>query len=189
MMMEAASNSEPTTAIDAVFVVEGSAVNGAYVSELKTNYLIPTLEFLSHGQVEDRDFGGMDPYATQYAVVLYTTSCTSMEPCSRTYGPFTSSAKVLDCIERLQLQGSGMEALANLSEGLATAHDCFDDLHEERQMKLPPSQYNKEPSINVQKYCILFCNSPPYMRPISESRKHKGKSGNFQPPPPFLLVL
>ena len=29
---------------DIIFVIEGTAVNGAYLNDLKTNYLIPTLE-------------------------------------------------------------------------------------------------------------------------------------------------
>lgn len=29
---------------DVVFVIEGTAVNGAYLNDLKTNYVIPTLE-------------------------------------------------------------------------------------------------------------------------------------------------
>jgi len=29
---------------DVVFVVEGTASNGAYINDLKTNYIIPTLE-------------------------------------------------------------------------------------------------------------------------------------------------
>jgi mediator of RNA polymerase II transcription subunit 25 len=29
---------------DVIFVIEGTAVNGAYLNDLKTNYLIPTLE-------------------------------------------------------------------------------------------------------------------------------------------------
>lgn len=29
---------------DIVFVVEGTAINGAYIHDLKTNYIIPALE-------------------------------------------------------------------------------------------------------------------------------------------------
>lgn len=31
---------------DIIFVIEGTAVNGAYLNDLKTNYLIPTLEWV-----------------------------------------------------------------------------------------------------------------------------------------------
>lgn len=29
---------------DVIFVIEGTAVNGAYIYDLKTNYIIPSLE-------------------------------------------------------------------------------------------------------------------------------------------------
>lgn len=29
---------------DVIFVIEGTAVNGAYLNDLKTSYIIPTLE-------------------------------------------------------------------------------------------------------------------------------------------------
>lgn len=41
---------------DIVFVIEGTAINGAYLNDLKTNYLMPTLEYFSQGNIEDRDY-------------------------------------------------------------------------------------------------------------------------------------
>lgn len=35
---------EHTLQADVIFVVEGTAVNGAYINDLKTNYIIPSLE-------------------------------------------------------------------------------------------------------------------------------------------------
>lgn len=29
---------------DIIFVIEGTAINGAYMNDLKSNYIIPTLE-------------------------------------------------------------------------------------------------------------------------------------------------
>lgn len=37
---------ESPTQAGVVFVIEATAANGAYISELKTNYLIPTLEYV-----------------------------------------------------------------------------------------------------------------------------------------------
>lgn len=31
---------------DVVFVIEGTATNGAYLNEFKTNYIVPTLEYV-----------------------------------------------------------------------------------------------------------------------------------------------
>jgi len=41
---------------DVMFVIEGTAINGAYLNDMKTNYLTPTTEFFSQGNIEDRDY-------------------------------------------------------------------------------------------------------------------------------------
>ena len=37
-------NSDHTLLADIIFVVEGTAINGAYIGDLKTNYIVPSLE-------------------------------------------------------------------------------------------------------------------------------------------------
>lgn len=32
---------------DVVFLIEGTAINGAYINDIKSNYIIPTLEYFS----------------------------------------------------------------------------------------------------------------------------------------------
>lgn len=32
---------------DVVFLVEGTAINGAYINDMKLNYIVPTLEYFS----------------------------------------------------------------------------------------------------------------------------------------------
>lgn len=32
---------------DVVFLVEGTAINGAYLNDMKANYIVPTLEYFS----------------------------------------------------------------------------------------------------------------------------------------------
>lgn len=48
--------SEHGSQVDVIFVIEGTAVNGAYLNDLKTNYLIPTVEYFSQGNIEDREY-------------------------------------------------------------------------------------------------------------------------------------
>lgn len=35
---------ESTTQAEVIFVIEATSANSAYISELKTNYIVPTLE-------------------------------------------------------------------------------------------------------------------------------------------------
>lgn len=38
----------PSDQADVVFLVEDTAINGAYINDLKLNYIIPTLEYFSN---------------------------------------------------------------------------------------------------------------------------------------------
>lgn len=61
--------------------------------------------------------------------------------------------------------GGKGESHANISEGLATALHCFEELQQKR-----------EPNVTAQKHCILVCNSPPYLLPVMESQVYSGKT-------------
>lgn len=61
--------------------------------------------------------------------------------------------------------GGKGESCANIAEGLATALQCFEELQQKR-----------ESNTNVQKHCILVCNSPPYLLPVMESQNYSGKT-------------
>lgn len=64
-----------------------------------------------------------------------------------------------------RLIGGKAESHANIAEGLATALQCFEELHQKR-----------DSSTTVQKHCILVCNSPPYLLPVMESHTYSGKT-------------
>uniref|UniRef100_A0A1A9UH88 Mediator of RNA polymerase II transcription subunit 25 n=1 Tax=Glossina austeni TaxID=7395 RepID=A0A1A9UH88_GLOAU len=157
------------TLTDIVFVVEGSAANGAYINELKTNYIVPTLENFSQGPIDDREYLVSDRHSTQYGIVFYRTAANLLETTCCTFGPFTSPQKVVEIFERLPLVGGGMESCANLAEGFATAHVCFEDMKETRAPFI-------EGSMALQKHCVLVCNSPPYSIPVTECWKFAGKT-------------
>ncbi|XP_017036389.1 mediator of RNA polymerase II transcription subunit 25 [Drosophila kikkawai] len=152
---------------DVVFVIEGSAINGAYINELKTNYILPTLEHFTTGSIDEREYLIAERFATLYGIVVYRTAANLLEPVCSTYGPFLQPQKVMETIDRLPLVGGGMESCAHMAEGFAAAHGCFDDIGERRQMLDQTS---------VQRHCILICNSPPYQMPTTESWKYPGKS-------------
>lgn len=53
--------------------------------------------------------------------------------------------------------------MAALTEGLASALECFKDLVNIR-----------DPGLTAQKTCILICNSPPYNIPVLDVSSYKG---------------
>lgn len=40
------ASSEICALADVIFIIEGTAINGAYLNDIKTNYIIPTLELV-----------------------------------------------------------------------------------------------------------------------------------------------
>lgn len=62
-----------------------------------------------------------------------------------------------------RLTGGKSESNANLAEGMATTLVCFDDMRDDRFMQ-------------VQKHCILICNSAPYSMPVQECQQYENKT-------------
>ncbi|KMQ96743.1 mediator of rna polymerase ii transcription subunit 25 [Lasius niger] len=147
---------------DVIFVIEGTAVNGAYLNDLKTNYLIPTLEYFSQGGIEDREYVSENS-TTLYGIVVYHAADCLPSPCTDTFGPYSNPHKLLMVLDKLEMVGGKGESYANIGEGLATGLQCFEDL-----------QLRREPNTASQKHCILICNSPPYQTMIQESYKFAG---------------
>lgn len=63
-----------------------------------------------------------------------------------------------------RLIGGKGESHSNIAEGLATALHCFEELQQKRD------------GPNIQRHCILVCNSPPYLLPVLESQVYSGKT-------------
>ncbi|KAJ8964091.1 hypothetical protein NQ317_004944 [Molorchus minor] len=114
---------------DIIFVVEGTAVNGAYINDIKTNYIIPSLEYFSQGNIDDTNYVSENA-SSEYGIVVYHAADCLPHPSSETYGPFSTPTKLLNAIDRLDLIGGKGESHSNIAEGLATALHCFEELQQ-----------------------------------------------------------
>ncbi|KAI5738826.1 hypothetical protein M8J77_011628 [Diaphorina citri] len=148
---------------DVIFVVESSAMNGAYLNELKANYIIPSLEYFNQAPIEDREF--MCESCANYGLVLYESSDCRPKPFSTSYGHWTNPQKILNLFEKMELVGGKGEGYANIAEGLATALVYFEDLQSLRESSCVPH-----------KHCIMVCNSPPYSVPVMQCSLYAGQT-------------
>ncbi|KAH1026501.1 mediator of RNA polymerase II transcription subunit 25 [Dendroctonus ponderosae] len=149
---------------DVIFLIEATAVNGAYIADLKTNYIIPSLEYFNQGSIDDNTLFAEISYCF-YGIVTYQAADCLPSLTTDSFGPFSTPAKVLSAIEKLELIGGKGESHANIAEGLATALCCFEEL-----------QTKRDPNTVIQKHCILICNSPPYSIPVFECQAYSSKS-------------
>ncbi|KAG5897917.1 hypothetical protein JTB14_014033 [Gonioctena quinquepunctata] len=149
---------------DVIFLVEGTAVNGAYINDIKTNYIIPSLEYFSQGNIDDNNYVSENANSL-YGIVVYQAADCLPHPSTDTFGPFTSPTKLLNAIDKLDLVGGKGESHSNIAEGLATSLHCFEEL-----------QLKRDATSSVQRHCVLVCNSPPYSLPVLESHMYSGKT-------------
>lgn len=96
------ANSEFDSATNVVFLIESTAINGAYLNDMKVNYLIPTLEYFTHGSCNERDSYGTESSAIMFGIVLYRTAQSRPGVTCSTFGPFVNPQKVLNVIDKLE---------------------------------------------------------------------------------------
>ncbi|CAB3249561.1 unnamed protein product [Arctia plantaginis] len=124
-----------------IFVIEATAANGAYIGELKTNYIIPTLEYFHGGALDEGGGSG-----SMYGLVTYKSAdCHPGVPVS-TYGPFTCPQTVVEAVDKIQYVGGHAESRACVTEALTAALACFDDIGR----------------TDIPIHVLLLCSSPPY---------------------------
>ncbi|GIY35027.1 hypothetical protein CEXT_2151 [Caerostris extrusa] len=147
---------------DVVFVIEGTANMSPYIESLKSNYILPTLEYFNGSPPDDRDCGS-DTNCTMYALVVFFAADCAPETASNCFHPTPSTHKFLTLLDNVKFIGGGAESHSHVAEGLSTALQAFDDFATLR-----------ENSVQTQKHCILICNSPPYPIPALESVSYQG---------------
>ncbi|KAK9886904.1 hypothetical protein WA026_019161 [Henosepilachna vigintioctopunctata] len=149
---------------DVIFVIEATAVSGAYINDIKTNYIIPTLEYFGQGNLDENNYFS-EIFNSFYGIVLYQAADCLPRLSTDTIGPFSNPGKLVAAIDKLELYGGKGESHANIAEGLASALQCFEEL-----------QVKHEPNANVQRHCLLVCTSPPYSLPVLECHAYTGKT-------------
>ena len=105
--------------VDVVLLIEDTALGSYNLPEIKSNYIIPTLEHFNGGPASDLDFASLKCSSSFSVVPFYASDCLPLPP-SKILGPFTSIKKVMSAFDKLQFRGgmgsqssSGQERLAN----------------------------------------------------------------------------
>lgn len=86
-----------------VFLIESTAITGAYMSEIRNNYIVPTLEHFSLQCLEEElDLFPVESSKFVYGVITYKTVQSLPGLTCSTYGPFSNPQKVLNVIDKLE---------------------------------------------------------------------------------------
>ena len=81
-----------------IFLIEGTAINGIHFTDMKVNYIIPTLEYFMQGSNNELDNAAKG--TNMFGIVLYRT--TQSIPSCLTYGPFAEPQQVQNVIDKLE---------------------------------------------------------------------------------------
>ncbi|GFV61490.1 mediator of RNA polymerase II transcription subunit 25 [Trichonephila clavipes] len=94
---------QSTWLADVVFVIEGTANMSPYIENLKSNYILPTLEYFNGSPADDRDCGS-DTNCTMYALVVFLAADCAPETASVCYAPTASTHKFLSLLDKVNFQ-------------------------------------------------------------------------------------
>ncbi|CAG0886248.1 unnamed protein product [Cyprideis torosa] len=147
---------------DVVFVIEATSNTGAYITDIKTSYIVPTLEHFNGGPLPDLDCGSLLT-STLYNIVLFFGSDVIHQSTTNGAGPFTLPQQLLQVIDKIDFSGGIGENQSHITEGLAVALQMFQDLDSLRM-----------PGLKTSRHVILICNSLPFGLPISDAAPYMG---------------
>merc|ERR1711936_745707 len=162
-MVVLVSASDPPI-VDVVVVIEDTALGSTSMSDLKTHYILPTLEHFNGGPVSDLEFASLNCSSSFSVVPFYASDCLPSPP-AKIMGPFTSIRKVLTVLDRLEFCGGQGETHSSGQEGLASALQVLKEVEQRRGGDLATS-----------KHILYICNSSIYDMPVLDNTLYHGRT-------------
>lgn len=91
-----------------------------FQTDIKINYIIPTLEYFTQGTNDERESYVSESSSLMYGIVVYKTAQSMPGVSCVTYGPFLSPQKVLNVIDKLEYVSDETIVFASMK-----THICF----------------------------------------------------------------
>jgi len=162
-MVGMVNNADPPI-IDVVLVVEDTALGSTNMVELKTHYIVPTLEHFNGGPASDLEFASLSCSSSFSVVPFYASDCLPAPP-SKIMGPYTSIKKVLTVFDRLDFCGGQGETHSSGQEGLASALQILQEL-----------ELKRGGDIATAKHILYVANSSIYDMPVLDNIPYHGRN-------------
>ncbi|XP_067935489.1 mediator of RNA polymerase II transcription subunit 25-like isoform X2 [Watersipora subatra] len=148
---------------DVVFLVEATTNMEASFSELKSNYIIPILNYFSPAAVDDLDLL-VDSGSNLYTIATFTSADSAPYPSVSCAQPSTNSHEMHEAFGFIDFMQCWNFGVSHVTEAMATGLQILDEY---KKIRSKPSQ-------PVEKHIILICNSSPYDVPTRETRAYLG---------------
>jgi len=157
------SNADPPI-VDVVLVIEDTALGSTSMADLKTHYILPTLEHFNGGPVSELEFASIECSSSFTVVPFYASDCLPCPP-AKILGPFTSIRKVLTVFDKLKFCGGQGETHSSGQEGLASALQVLKEV-----------ELKRGGDIATSKHILYVCNSAIYDMPVLDNTVYHGRS-------------
>jgi len=162
-MVVMVNNADPPI-VDVVLVIEDTALGSTSMADIKTHYILPTLEHFNGGPVSDLEFASIECSSSFTVVPFYASDCLPCPP-SKILGPFTSIRKVLTVFDKLKFCGGQGETHSSGQEGLASALQVLKEV-----------ELKRGGDIATSKHILYVCNSAIYDMPVLDNTVYHGRS-------------
>ena len=149
--------------VDVVLLIEDTALGGFNFAEIKTNYIIPTLEHFNGGPASDLDFASLNCSSSFSIVPFHASDCLPL-PASRTIGPLTSIKKVLNILDKLPFKGGKGSTHSSGQEAIANALQLLKEVEQKRGE-----------DVATARHIVYVCNSAIYDMPVMDNSFYQGR--------------
>jgi len=150
--------------VDVVLVIEDTALGSTSMADLKSHYILPTLEHFNGGPVSDLEFASLNCSSSFSVVPFYASDCLPSPP-AKIMGPFTSIKKILTVFDRLEFCGGQGETHSSGQEGIASALQVLKEVEQRRGR-----------DIATAKHILYICNSSIYDMPVLDNTIYHGRT-------------
>jgi len=162
-MVVLANNADPPI-VDVVLVIEDTALGSTGMADLKTHYILPTLEHFNGGPPSELEFASLECSSSFTVVPFYASDCLPAPP-SKILGPFTSIRKAITVFDKLKFCGGQGETHSSGQEGLASALQVLKEVELKRGGDIASS-----------KHILYVSNSDIYDMPVLDNTVYHGRT-------------
>ena len=150
--------------VDVVLLIEDTALGGFGFSEIKNNYIVPTLEHFNGGPASsDLDFASLSCSSSFSVVPFHASDCLPLPP-SSIIGPYTSVKRIISVLDKLPFKGGKGQALSSGQEAIANALQLFKEVERKRGE-----------DVATARHIIYVCNSGIYDMPVMDNCHYQGR--------------
>ena len=157
-----AAEDDEAAGYEIVFAIEATSNMVNHFESMKKQYIFPIIEHFHKCSSGSEVLPSL--LKNLYGLVLFYAADKTPDSLTECFPPLPNRWQFSKMLESIELNGGGAEHHSYIAEGLATVLQLFDDMKNQQKNK------------NVERFCFIISNTPPYELPAVESFTYSGIS-------------